>query len=180
MARILLGCGASVAIYKACDLASKLTQAGHEVRAVLTPNAAKLVHPQLFEAVSGQPAQVEEFGAGRRGAMDHIELAKWGELLLVAPASAGLVARLAQGLADDLLGTLSLALDAKRPRILCPAMNPNMLESRPLQRNLVTLREDGWEILEPEAGHMACGDQGQGRLVDPQRIVERVAKRLQS
>jgi phosphopantothenoylcysteine decarboxylase/phosphopantothenate--cysteine ligase len=178
MARILLGCGASVAIYKACDLASKLTQAGHRVRAVMTPNAAKLVSPQLFEAVCGEPAQVDEFGPERRGAMDHIELAKWGELLLVAPASAGLVSRLAHGLADDLLGTVALALDAKCPRILCPAMNPNMLAARALQRSLVTLREDGWEILEPEAGHMACGDEGHGRLVDPARIVERVAKRL--
>ena len=178
MAKILLACGASVAIYKACDLASKLAQAGHSVRAVLTPNAAKLVSPQLFEAVTGAPAQVDEFGEQRRGAMDHIELAKWGELLLVAPASAGLVARLAQGMADDLVGTVALALDPKAPRLLCPAMNPNMLASRPLQRNLVTLREDGWEIVEPEAGHMACGDAGQGRLAEPQRIVERVAKRL--
>lgn len=180
MAKILLACGASVALYKACDLASKLTQAGHQVRAVLTPNAAKLIDPQLFEAVSGEPAQVSEFGPQRRGAMDHIELAKWGELLLVAPATAGLVARLAHGGADDLVGTVALALDAKKPRILCPAMNPTMLESRPVQRSLVTLREDGWEILEPESGHMACGDEGQGRLVDPQRIVERVAKRLKS
>jgi phosphopantothenoylcysteine decarboxylase/phosphopantothenate--cysteine ligase len=178
MARILLGCGASVALYKACDLASKLTQAGHQVRAVLTPNAAKLVSPQLFEAVCGEPAQVDEFGPGRRGAMDHIELAKWGELLLVAPASAGVVARLAHGIAEDLVGTVALAVDAKKPRILCPAMNPTMLESRPVQRNLVTLREDGWEVLEPESGHMACGDEGTGRLVEPQRIVERVSARL--
>ncbi|MBK7642226.1 MAG: hypothetical protein IPJ19_04130 [Planctomycetes bacterium] len=178
MARILLACGASVAIYKACDLASKLTQAGHSVRAVLTHNAAKLVSPQLFEAVCGEPAQVDEFGPERRGAMDHIELAKWGELLLVAPASAGLVGRLAHGLADDLLGTVALAFDAKQSRILCPAMNPTMLESRPVQRNLVTLREDGWEILEPEAGHMACGDEGKGRLAEPARIVERVARKL--
>ena len=178
MARILLGCGASVAIYKACDLASKLTQAGHQVRAVLTPNAAQLIQPQLFEAVSGQPAQVAEFGDERRGAMDHIELAKWTELLLVAPASASLITRIAHGIASDLLGTVALALDARAPRILCPAMNPAMLEARPLQRALALLREDGWEILEPESGHMACGDQGQGRLVEPPKIVERVAKRL--
>jgi phosphopantothenoylcysteine decarboxylase/phosphopantothenate--cysteine ligase len=85
MTRILLGAGASVAVYKACDLASKLTQAGHSVRAILTPRAAELVSPQLFEAVTGEPAQVHEFGPARRGAMDHIELAAWGELLLVAP-----------------------------------------------------------------------------------------------
>ena len=178
MARILLGVSASVAAYKACDLASKLAQSGHAVRAVLTPRAAELISPQLFEAVSGEPAFVDEFAASRRGAMDHIELARWAELLLVAPASAGTLARLAHGLADDLLGTVALALAPKTPRILCPAMNPSMLGARPLQRNLATLREDGWEILEPEEGHMACGDEGKGRLVDPARIVERVAQRL--
>jgi len=94
MANILLGCGASVAIYKACDLASKLTQAGHAVRAVLTPTASELVAPQLFEAVTGQRAAVSEYGPGRVGAMDHIQLGQWAELVLVAPASADLVAKL--------------------------------------------------------------------------------------
>ncbi len=178
MARIVLGVSASVAAYKACDLASKLAQAGHAVRAVLTPRAAELVNPQLFEAVSGERAFVSEFGAARTGAMDHIELSKWAELFLVAPASAGTIARLAHGMADDLLGTVALALDAQTPRILCPAMNPNMLAARPLQRNLALLREDGWEILEPEEGHMACGDAGKGRLAEPPRIVARVAERL--
>lgn len=178
MARILLGVSASVAAYKACDLASKLVQQGHAVRALLTPRATQLVSPQLFEAVSGEPAFVDEFAESRRGAMDHIELAKWGELFLVAPASAGTIARLAHGLADDLLGTVALALPAKTPRVLCPAMNPGMLESRPLQRNLALLREDGWEVVEPEEGHVACGDAGKGRLADPARIVERVARRL--
>src|SRR5262245_327952 len=95
MARVLLAASASVAVYKACDLASKLSQDGHQVRAILTRRAAELVHPQLFEAVTGQPAFTDEFGAARKSAMDHIELAKWGELLVVAPASADLVARLA-------------------------------------------------------------------------------------
>ena len=178
MARILLACGASAALYKSCDLASKLTQAGHQVRAVLTPNAAKLVAPQLFEAVSGEPAQVDEFGPERRGAMDHIELAKWGELLLVSPASASLLTRLAHGIGSDLVGTVALAFDSRKPRLVCPAMNPVMFDARPVQRALSLLREDGWEVLEPESGHMACGDEGKGRLVEPQRIVERVSARL--
>jgi phosphopantothenoylcysteine decarboxylase/phosphopantothenate--cysteine ligase len=174
MTHILLGAGASVAIYKACDLASKLAQAGHEVRAVLTPRAAELVAPQLFEAVTGQPAQVDEFGPRRRGAMDHIELATWGELLLMAPASADLIARLALGLAGDLLTTVALAWPVDRPRVICPAMNPNMLAAAPLQRHLGTLRQDGWQVVEPGEGHVACGDAGKGRLPEPGEILARL------
>jgi phosphopantothenoylcysteine decarboxylase/phosphopantothenate--cysteine ligase len=171
---VLLCAGASVAVYKACDLASKLTQAGDSVRTVLTPTAAKLVSSQLFEAVTGERAYVDEFGPGREGAMDHISLTDWGELLLVAPASADLVARLALGLGGDLVGTVSLAWHAGKPRLLCPAMNPNMLAAGPLQRHLETLRGDGWEILEPVEGHMACGVAGKGRLPEPSDIAKRV------
>lgn len=178
MAKIVLAAGASVAIYKACDLASKLAQDGHTVRAVLTPRAAKLISPQLFEAVTGEPAAVDEFGPARRGAMDHIEFAKWAELLIVAPASAGLVARLAHGQAEDLVTTLALALPPGRPRLIAPAMNPTMLESRPVQRNLALLREDGWRVLEPGAGHMACGDEGSGRLPEPSELVRAVREAL--
>ena len=178
MARILLVAGASVAVYKACDLASKLAQAGHEVRSVLTPRAATLVNPQLFEAVTGQPASVDEYGAERRGAMDHIELATWAELLLVAPASAGLLSRIALGLADDLASTVALALPADRPRLLAPAMNPHMLASPPIARNLATLRGDGWQVLEPGSGHMACGADGKGRLPEPAELAAAVAAAL--
>ena len=171
MSRVLLAASASVSIYKACDLASKLTQDGHTVRTVLTARAAQLVSPQLFEAVTGEPAYTSEFDATRRAAMDHIDLGRWGEVLLVAPASADLIGRLAHGLADDLVTTAALALDAERPRLLCPAMNPTMLASPPVARNLGRLREDGWRVLEPESGHMACGDEGQGRLPEPAAIV---------
>jgi len=171
---VLLCAGASVAIYKACDLSSKLTQAGHSVRAVLTPTAARLVHPQLFEAVTGNRAHVDEFADEREGAMDHIALCDWGQLLLVAPASADLMARLALGLGGDLVGTVALAWHGERPRLVCPAMNPHMLAAGPLQRHLETLRGDGWEILEPGEGHMACGVDGKGRLPEPADIVRRV------
>lgn len=178
MSRILLGAGASAALHKACDLASKLAQRGHAVRAVLTPRAAELVSPQLFEALTGQPAQVGEFGDERRGGMDHIELAGWAELAVVAPCSADLAARLALGLAGDLLGTALLALPAGVPRLLCPAMNPHMLEHPAVVRNLGTLRGDGWRILEPEEGAMACGVSGQGRLPEPERIAAAVEELL--
>jgi len=178
MSHVLLGAGASAALFKACDLASRLTQDGHEVRAILTPRAAELVSPQLFEALTGQPAGSDEFGPGRRGSMDHIELGGWGELLVVAPATADLVARLALGLAGDLLTTVALALPAGRPRLLCPAMNPAMLAQPAVARHLARLVEDGWSLVEPETGHLACGDAGAGRLAEPAEIAARAAELL--
>jgi len=178
VSRLLLAASASVSIYKACDLASKLTQEGHTVRALLTANAARLISPQLFEAVTGEPAFTSEFDRTRRSAMDHIDLADWGDALLVAPASAGLVGRLAHGLADDLVTTTVLALGTDKPRFLCPAMNPNMLSSPPVARNLGQLREDGWRVLEPESGHVACGTTGKGRLPEPADIVAWLRREL--
>ena len=167
MARVLLGVAASAAIHKACDLASKATQAGHAVRVVQTPRAAELVRPQLFEALTGQVASVDEFGAERRGGMDHIELSEWAELFLVAPCSADLLARLALGLGGDLVTTCALALPRDVPRLVAPAMNPHMWASPPVVRHAETLRGDGWQLLEPEAGHMACGVEGKGRMLEP-------------
>lgn len=178
MSDILLCASASAAIYKACDLASKLHQAGHGLRTLLTPRAAELISLQLFEAVSGGPAASTEFGADRTGAMDHIDLARFAELVVVAPCTADLVGRLAHGLAGDLVSTTLLAVPPSVPRLLCPAMNPTMLASPPVQRNLGLLREDGWQVLEPESGHMACGEEGQGRLVDPEFIAQRIEELL--
>jgi phosphopantothenoylcysteine decarboxylase/phosphopantothenate--cysteine ligase len=175
MTNVLLGAGASAALHKGCDLASKLTQAGHRVRVVLTPRAAELIHPQLFEAVTGEPAASSEFGPVRRGAMDHIDLARWAELVVVAPASADLVGRIANGLAGDLLTTALLAVPQGIARLLCPAMNPVMLAHPAVARNLGTLCEHGWRVLEPGAGHLACGDDGMGRLPETDEIVAAVA-----
>lgn len=178
MSHILLGVSASVACYKACDLASKLAQAGHEVRAVLTPRAAEMVSPQLFQAVTGERAATSEWGPERAGAMDHIDLARWSDCLVVAPCTADLAARLALGTAGDLLTTLALATEPHKPRLLCAAMNPIMFRNPAVQRNLGQLAEDGWELVEPDSGHMACGEDGQGRLADPEHIAERVFERL--
>lgn len=178
MAHILLISSASAALHKACDLASKLSQEGHAVRSVLTPRAAELVSPQLFEALTGQTAQVGEFGEERRGGMDHIELAQWAELVVVAPCTADLLARLALGLGSDLASTVPLAVAAGVPRLLCPAMNPHMLAAAPIQRHLDQVREDGWRVLEPGEGHMACGDEGSGRLSEPAEILAAVREIL--
>ncbi len=178
MSNILLAAGASVSVYKACDLASKLTQDGHSVRAVLTKRAAELVNPQLFEAVTGERAYTDEFDRTRESSMDHIELAKWAECFVVAPLTADLAAKFAHGLGGDLVTTCALALPRGVPRLVCPAMNPHMLENPAVQRNLETLRADGWSLLEPEAGHMACGDAGRGRLPETAAIQARIREVL--
>ena len=178
MSHVLLGVSASAAIHKACDLASKLAQEGHEVRAVLTENAARLVAPQLFEALTGQPATASEWGPERRGGMDHITLARWADLVVVAPATAATLARLASGAADDLLGTLALALAPATPRLLCPAMNPTMYAHPAVQRNLAQCLADGWQLVEPAAGRLACEEQGQGRLPEVPDLLARVRELL--
>jgi phosphopantothenoylcysteine decarboxylase/phosphopantothenate--cysteine ligase len=178
VSRLVLGVSASAAIFKACDLASKLTQEGHEVRALLTPNATRLVSLQLFEALTGQPAAASEWGAERRGGMDHITLARWAEVFVFAPATASSIARLAAGMADDLIGTLALALSPKTPRLLCPAMNPVMYAHPSVRRNLIRLCEDGWQVMEPESGRLACEDEGRGRLPEVAAILARVRELL--
>ncbi|MEM1449338.1 MAG: flavoprotein [Planctomycetota bacterium] len=180
MSDVLLCCSASVSVYKACDLASKLSQAGHRVRTVLTNNAARMVSPQLFEAVTGEPAFVSEWGDDRKAAMDHIDLSKFADLVVVAPCSADLAARLAHGLADDLVTTTLLAVPAGVPRLVCPAMNPNMLEHPAVRRNFAQLGEDGWQLVDAEAGHMACGDVGSGRLAEPPTIVAAIEAALEA
>lgn len=178
MANVLLAVSGSVAIYKACDLASKLTQAGHRVRVLMTKHATDLVRPQLFESVTGEPAYTSEWGHERKAAMDHIDLARWGDLLLVAPCSADLAARFAHGLADDLVTTVVLAFPSEKARFACPAMNPVMLASPAVQRNLAQLSKDGWHVMPPAIGNVACGDHGQGRLSEPAQIIEWIADAL--
>ncbi len=178
MSRVLLCCAASAALHKGCDLASKLTQASHQVRTILTPRAARLVAPQLFEALTGEPAYVDEFAPERRGAMDHVDLAAWAQIAVVAPCSADLAGRLALGLGDDLVTTTLLALPAGVPRLVAPAMNPSMLAHPAVARNLATLRADGWRVLEPAEGRLACRDEGPGRLPEPETVIAAVADLL--
>lgn len=174
MANVLLAAAASVSVYKSCDLASKLSQRGHKVRTVLTANAARLISPQLFEAVTGEPASVTEWGDQRRSAMDHIDLARFADIVVIAPCSADLAARIAHGLADDLVTTTLLAVAPGVPRLVCPAMNPNMLAQPAVKRNFEQLRADGWQLVDAEPGHMACGDVGTGRLAEPLTIADAV------
>jgi len=178
VSRVLIGVGASAACFKAVAVCSALTKAGHEVQAVLTRHAAKLVTPLQFSAVTGVKALCDEWEPANPSGMDHISFARAADLLLVCPASAGLLGSLAHGLAGDLLGSLALAFGAGKPRLLVPAMNPTMWEHPAVRRNVETLRGDGWSLVGPEDGATACGESGPGRMSEPETVCAAVRAAL--
>lgn len=173
---VLLGIGAGIAAYKAADLTTALLATGIEVRAVMTPRATSFVSPLVMEALTGWPCPVEVIPSGSGRAMEHIDLARAADLVLVAPASADLIARLAQGLADDLLTTTVLASTA--PVLVAPAMNTQMLAHPAVQANLDRLVSFGYELIPPAEGRLACGEVGPGRLPEAAVLVSRVRARL--
>lgn len=166
--QIVLGVSGGIAAYKACELASRLTQRGAVVHVVMTASAQRFVTPLSFQALTHQPVHTSlwptdnESESGVYAAMAHIGLADRADAIVIAPASANVIARLAHGLADDLLTTLVLATRA--PVLVAPTMNPAMLSHPATQRNLAMLRELGYHLVEPESGHMACEHIGPGRL----------------
>ena len=163
--RILLGVSGGIAAYKSCELVRRLRDLAAEVRVVMTEGATHFVSPTTFQALSGQPVRVSLWDAQAEAAIGHIELARWAERILVAPASADLLARLAHGMADDLLTTLCLASAA--PLYLAPAMNQQMWGHPAVQANISTLRQHGAQLLGPAMGDQACGDVGSGRMLEP-------------
>ncbi|EGV31255.1 phosphopantothenoylcysteine decarboxylase/phosphopantothenate/cysteine ligase [Thiorhodococcus drewsii AZ1] len=167
--RLLLGVGGGIAAYKSVDLVRRLGAQGFEVRVVMTPAATQFVAPLTFQAVSGHPVRIETFDSEAEAGMDHIALARWADLLLIAPATADLMARLAVGMANDLLTTLALACEA--PLVLAPAMNQAMWLHPATQDNLRRLVDRGARILGPGEGVQACGEIGPGRMLEPAEIV---------
>ena len=162
--RILLGVSGGIAAYKSCELVRRLRDLDAEVRVVMTEGATHFVSPTTFQALSGQSVRVSLWDEQAEAAMGHIELARWAERILIAPASADLLARLAHGLADDLLTTLCLASAA--PLYVAPAMNQQMWAHPAVQANIETLRQRGTHLLGPAAGEQACGDIGSGRMLE--------------
>lgn len=166
--RILLGVSAGIAAYKSCELVRRLREQGAQVRVVMTEAATHFVGAATFQALSGEPVRVSLWDENAEAAMGHIELARWAERVLIAPASADLLARLAHGQADDLLTTLCLASAA--PLYVAPAMNQQMWAHPAVQANLATLRGRGVQVLGPAAGAQACGDVGAGRMLEPAEL----------
>jgi phosphopantothenoylcysteine decarboxylase/phosphopantothenate--cysteine ligase len=172
---VLLGVSGGIAAYKGAELVRRLRDAGAEVRVVLTENAARFVTPLTFQALSGHPVRTSLWDESAEAAMGHIELARWADEVVIAPASADLLARLAHGFADDLLATLCLATAA--PLSVAPAMNQQMWAHPATQANLAVLRERGVCVLGPGSGSQACGEFGAGRLLEADEIVARVVER---
>lgn len=167
--QILLGITGSVAAYKSADLVRKLREKGASVRVVMTENAARFITPLTMQAVSGFPVHDTLFDLHAEAAMGHIELARWADLVLIAPASADFIARLAEGRADDLLTTLCSA--TKAPIAVAPAMNQGMWKHTLTAANIATLQNHGIIILGPTEGSQACGDVGPGRMIEPIDII---------
>lgn len=167
---VLLGVAGGIAAYKACEVVRRLRDTGAEVRVVLTANAARFVTPLTFQALSGQPVRSGLFDAEAELGMAHLELARWADAVLIAPASADVLAKLAHGIADDLLTTLCLAATA--PIAAAPAMNHHMWLNPATQANVATLRTRGIAILGPANGPLAEGESGPGRMLEPGQLVQ--------
>ncbi|HEX7708363.1 MAG TPA: flavoprotein, partial [Thermoanaerobaculia bacterium] len=176
--KIVLGVSGGIAAYKAPELVRRLRDAGCEVRVILTPNAARFVSPLSLAAVSGHGVIVDQWGDATHGGVDHIELARWAEILLIAPATANVLAKLAAGIADDALTTFALA--HRGSLLVAPAMNTYMLAHPTVAANIATLRDRGAGVIEPVNGLLACGDEGAGKMPDVPQLVDLVMAHRQS
>lgn len=173
---ILLGVTGGIAAYKAAALASALVKLHAAVEVVMTENATKFVTPLTFEQLTGRRTMVDTFDRNFSHQVEHISLAQRTDLVIIAPATANVCAKLAHGLADDMLTTTVLA--CRCPKLIAPAMNTNMYENPVTQDNLALLRRYGWEVIEPASGHLACGATGKGKLPEPEDLVQHILRRI--
>jgi len=171
--KVLLGITGGIAAFKSADLTHKLRHAGAEVKVVMTSGACEFVAPLTFQALSGNRVYREVFDSEAQNGMEHIDLARWADIILIAPATANCIAKLAQGLADDLLSTLCLATN--KPIFVAPAMNQQMWNNSITQANIGILRKHNFRILGPDEGVQACGDVGFGRMLEVPDIIEVIA-----
>ena len=165
----VLGVSGSVAAYRAADLARELMRNGFTVRVCLTDSAQKFVQPALFEALTGNPCLIEAFEEPARGRMAHIDWARQADIIIIAPATANTINKMAQGIADDMLSIITLA--TTKPIVIAPAMNPQMYANEVTQQSLEALEARGAYIVEPEEGDVACGENGQGKLASISSIL---------
>ncbi|MGJ3257944.1 MAG: bifunctional phosphopantothenoylcysteine decarboxylase/phosphopantothenate--cysteine ligase CoaBC [Alcanivorax sp.] len=172
--RILLGVTGGIAAYKAADLVRRLQDVGAQVRVVMTQGACEFITPLTMQALSGHPVHTTLLDPTAEAAMGHIELARWADLVLIAPASANFMARLAHGHGNDLLATLCLATGA--PIAIAPAMNQQMWADTSTQKNLLILQEKGIKVFGPGSGSQACGEIGAGRMLEPLEILQNAAE----
>lgn len=168
--RIILGVTAGIAAYKACELASLLTKQGYDLRVVMTPAAREFVGPLTFAALTGNPVSSELFDPNQEAAISHIDLARWAQAVVIAPATADFLARASLGMANDLLSTLLLATSA--PVLMAPAMNPHMYGHPTVTEHIERLKARGVHMAGPASGRTACGEEGDGRMAEPVEIAQ--------
>lgn len=174
---VLLGVSGGVAAYKAVDLASKLTAAGAAVKTIMTQNACELVRPKSFEAVTGSQVFTSIWSLPQEYKVGHISLVEWANVIVIAPATANIIGKIANGICDDLLSTMMCAAH-KKAVLIAPAMNNNMWENPAVQRNIKMLREMKYQIIGPAEGRLACGTQGIGRMSEPKDIINKMAEMI--
>ena len=174
MANILLAVTGSISAYKAADITSQLTKLGHQVKVLMTPAATAFITPLTLQVLSKNPVGLDVMIEEDPQRIEHIDIGKETDLFLVAPASANTIAKLAMGLADNMVTSTALALPQETKKILAPAMNTKMLEHPATQRNLKFLQDYGYQIIQPRHATLACGDQGSGALATVESIVKAV------
>ena len=174
--RILLGVTGSISAYKSATLASRLTQLGAEVDVILTENGAKLIGPAAFEGVTRRKCHTDTFECPWDWEQSHVTIGSKADLAIIAPCSANMLAKVAHGIADDKLSTSMLPV--KCPIIIAPAMNVNMYENVATQANIAILKSRGFDVLEPESGHLACGVSGKGRMPEPEDLIEIILQKI--
>lgn len=173
--KIILGVTGGISAYKSCELLRFLQKQGAEIKVIMTPSATKMVGIETFQALSQNPVVVDVFNDTRDSNwFEHIDLSRWAELMLIAPATANTIGNLAGGLTPDMLSLMAMATQA--PKMIAPAMNTVMLQSPAVQRNLKLLEEDGYQIIPSDSGILACGEVGDGRLPEPQEILDQVIR----
>jgi len=175
---IVLGVTGSIAAYKAAEIASRLTKAGADVHVVMTADAQKFITPLPFKTLSRNPVETDLYGEEEGWKPTHIKLADEAQLVVIAPATANIIAKMAHGLADDALTCIALAKNPKTPILLAPAMNGKMWLHPATQSNVQTLKARGVEFIGPEEGMLSCGYEGIGRLFEPEKIVQRALELL--
>lgn len=177
MPKVLLGVSASISAYKAADIISQLKKQQIDVEVIMTKNSTQIIPPLTLQVLSKEMVHTDVMYEGKPSDINHIDMVKRADLFLVAPATANIIGKMANGIADDMLSTTALAVH-DIPKLVAPAMNTYMYTNPAMQRNLAQLEEDGYTIIEPKESLLACGDYGKGALADVEVIVDIIKKQL--